>query len=984
MQNHVRRMSHAFTAALAIAVVAVLATSASAAILPSKSEQKCLGKLGKLGAKLASTVSKETARCRDADIDGSAVGACPNAGNLDKISIISDKLLESATSLCKSLCSLSQSVECVSDALCPPLANGANELCTAGASNLPFDMTTIGFPGPYCEAAVGGPLESSADIGECTREMVESSAEALIAIVYGSITNVSAISDDAISCVRAISKSALKLTNTTAKSVVKCRDAIIKGKTVGNPIQCATANLKIASKIEKMEDKLRDAVENSCSVSTLAELDICGAGVGGIATILDAQNCLVTAAREIGDSSDPPVERLYAPVSIVEGIYPPEPICGDNTVNQIPNKILLLGEECDGADDAACPGECLPPGDLFECTCGDRPRMRAFADGPTTDSDAGWTGNSHGQQVADLSGYVMDLSNCDCDAFTDADCTGSTVDPICDVDGIQTPFCSWDTTYSQRCDDVGNGNGQDQNVDCQICDSFAVNAGATCTNSTQCQAQCYDGGGVPTSPCDAQADCAVGEVCRGRCDTTPTCVITPNGAPLPVAAAGAAVCNVQLFREGVSGTRNIVTGENAINFKLFSLTHLGESVTRPCPVCGGYCAGGPRATQVCEGRCETSGDPCRFNSDCPGIDEVCTTESPECPNSFCELQLVCASNPGENENVEGQPCSIDYKHEYFGTMSNDCPPSTAKNVTGEGFRIDHTPTGSELKTLNFSLPCTAAGFSLFDCPCPADGGEPTKPNACTPACDAGAELGTACADGVGSGQGTTCAAGVNVGKLCDEDSDCPGSSCSDNPTHCTGDPGTERNPCTTNGDCGLGTCVDACPSGRCVPLCLPELGDPEDGVCAAGPPIYACDSEKFGFSCGQAAAEGGCAATCSISATPCDSIDDCPIGETCNGACAKAQFCEAGVDGILGPPSDDDFLGAGNCVAKPHSCNLNPISVEGGDTLNGLGTSTDYLRTSIWCFGSTDSGAVNTTAGFGGPGVIRERGTNVMNTTSIP
>jgi len=30
--------------------------------------------------KLAATVAKETAKCRDSDIDGSAVGACPNAG----------------------------------------------------------------------------------------------------------------------------------------------------------------------------------------------------------------------------------------------------------------------------------------------------------------------------------------------------------------------------------------------------------------------------------------------------------------------------------------------------------------------------------------------------------------------------------------------------------------------------------------------------------------------------------------------------------------------------------------------------------------------------------------------------------------------------------------------------------------------------------------------------------------------------------------
>ncbi|HET9064096.1 MAG TPA: hypothetical protein VFO62_12485, partial [Candidatus Binatia bacterium] len=48
-----------------------LAGVADAVILPSKLEQKCLKKLGKLSTKLAGTAAKETASCRDADINGS-------------------------------------------------------------------------------------------------------------------------------------------------------------------------------------------------------------------------------------------------------------------------------------------------------------------------------------------------------------------------------------------------------------------------------------------------------------------------------------------------------------------------------------------------------------------------------------------------------------------------------------------------------------------------------------------------------------------------------------------------------------------------------------------------------------------------------------------------------------------------------------------------------------------------------------------------
>lgn len=43
----------------------------------------------------------------------------------------------------------------------------------------------------------------------------------------------------------------------------------------------------------------------------------------------------------------------------VAGPPPPVPICGDNVVNR-------PGEVCDGTDDAACPGQCLP-----NCKCPD-------------------------------------------------------------------------------------------------------------------------------------------------------------------------------------------------------------------------------------------------------------------------------------------------------------------------------------------------------------------------------------------------------------------------------------------------------------------------------------------------------------------------------------------------------------------------------------------------------------------------------------
>jgi len=971
-------------ASLLVSTALILAGIADAAILPSKLEQKCLKKLSKLSTKLAATAAKETARCRDADINGSAVGACPNAGNVAKIDAIGDKVVAAAVKSCKSVCAVSQDVDCIADQFCPPLVGGFAESCSAGVANRPFDIRNIGFPGPYCESVLGGPMRNADDIGECTRDVTEDVATSLIASLYGSVTNATGVSSDAAACLSAVSNSAQKLSITTTKMVGKCRAAINKGKVVGDPKNCATLDAKTAAKITATEQALRDTVAATCSVGELAELDLCGLGIGGIGSVAEAQECLVALAREVADSPAVPSARLFTPVSFTEAAHPPRAVCGDGVINQIPNPFLLLGEECDGGDDDACPGQCLPPGDLFECTCGDKPRMRAFADASITDSDAGWTGNSHDQMNADQSGFVVDLSNCDCDGFTGADCTGSSVDPICAITSTTRPFCSWDATHSIRCDDVGNGNNKDENADCRICDDFSVNAGASCTDGDDCQAQCYDGAGIATGPCTSQGDCAAGETCLGRCDETQTCVITNAGGPFPVAAAGAAVCNVQRFRTGITGTRNLVTGENEMSFEMYSITHLGERTSRPCPVCGGFCVGGSQDLEVCEGRCETSQDPCRFDSDCPGVDEKCSDQSPDCPGGFCQLQLVCGTEPGSNDAVEGVPCRIEFDSELFGTPSSDCPPAAGKNIGGDGFLVKHQPTGSELKTLAFAVPCTASGFELFDCPCPSDGGHPTQPNACTPACDAaGPDFGIGCADGNSAGQGTRCAGGTNNNKLCDEDSDCPGGSCSSNPKHCSGDPSFERFSCTTNADCGAGVCGDACTGGRCVPLCVPELGDPEDGICAAGPPRYTCEHPAFGFvNCTKAAAEGGCAATCSVSATPCDSIDDCPLGETCLGDCDNAQDCEAGIDGTLG--TEDDLVGAGPCVSVERGCNLDPIAIEGGDVFNGLGDNTNYLRTSIWCFGKTLNAGVNATSGFGGPGTIRERGVNVLNVDSIP
>lgn len=980
MIEHVRLP---LTVGIALGIVAWTPTFSSSAV--SKPETKCSSKLAKSAGKLADAIIKETSRCRNDDISGKAVGACPSPAATQKIDAAATKLADLVGSSCLANCSHSVGLTCILDEQCPP--RGATDE-TCGPLSDRFDVEHLGFPGPFCEGILGSPVASPADIASCVDDMVRSTATELIDGVYGTITNASDTSEGADSCLRAIASASRKLTNTVFKGVSKCRAAIHKGKRQTNPRTCARDDSKLLQKITSATDQLRSAIASQCSTAALLKLDLCGNGIGGTTTVAEAQDCVVDLAREVADATEPPILRDYSEHSLVDAAFPPKPTCGDNLLNQVPSSTMRRGEECDGAVDAACPGACLPPGDLFQSTCSTIPRSQFLVDKDTSETDAGWTGVSHNQDVADLSGFVTTLENCDCDAFTNATCTGTSVDPICDVAGRQQPACSWAPFDPLTCDQLGNSDGSNDNRDCYTCDAASANPGAPCSTSADCQSQCY-AGGVPSGPCSEQSDCAVGEICLGRCDKEQYCILIREGGPQPVDTAGTTVCTIQTFRENVTGTRNIQTGEHELFYTINSTIHTGDDTSRPCPVCGGFCVGGKQDLEVCKGTCDASGDPCRFDTDCPS-GEQCTASSPDCPGGFCQLSLVCGtstSNPLTGETITGKPCEITYEHRAFGTLSHDCAPLEGQNFSGPGLFVEFSPVTSEAVSLPSIHPCTAPGYELYDCPCTAEpGGTATRPNTCTPACDAvGPDFGVGCANGNTAGFGTVCDIGVNANRPCDEDADCPGGSCSNNPTHCTGDPSRERFLCSTNADCGVGTCVDACPSGRCVPLCIPSLDDALDGECAAGPPLFRCESEKFKLkSCNTAGdLEGStCNAMCSVSAIPCTSENDCPTGEQCEGPCISHKECEAGNDGILG--TNDDEIGAGACLSIPRDCFLPSPGAEGGDTFNGQGDPTNVSTVAIFCQQPTVSSAINVGAGFSGPNRIRKHGVNVVNVTSLP
>jgi hypothetical protein len=962
--------------ALAVAALflsAGLPTEVSAQL--SKQESKCVKKLPGTALKLASTTLKETSKCLDDDISGKTVGACPNASNTAKIDKAAAKLTADIEKNCQSTCSVS-GLSCVSDRSCPALAVAGRESCNAAAPGKDMDIRNLGFPGGLCPLTVGGNTDTAEDVDTCVQSLAADVTDEFLNVVYGSITNASALTADQAKCLSGISKAAQKLGVTALKTASKCRQGIDKGKIIAAPANCVTVDPKSISKIAKAEAKLAKAFDSKCTDADVTALDICNNGVGGTPDRLSGTLCLTANARELFVAASVDYANRYATIpSLEEVVYPSRGRCGDGLVNVLQGEFNQYAEECDGDDnDAACDGECLPPGDLFECSCGNVSRTQYYSLSAVSTLDSGWTGTSHGSRVNQGGGFVSDLVNCDCSLMDNAECIGTSVDPICDTLGIQKPRCSWDPAGVNGCDEHGDMDGVARDGDCYICDGDASNSGSSCDEDTDCNAQCIDAGGSPTGACSSQSDCAAGETCLGKCDFDAFCTIVLLSHPTPLSSSGNPTCLRSEYREDIYGTTHLVTGERESYQSVRTRVHLGENVSQPCPVCGGWCVGGTQEFEICEGSCSVSGDACRFDTDCP-IAESCTSASVDCPGGECQLELRC--NGGDND---GLACRVGSFTEEFGLTSLDCPPNGASNISGDGLEVYFAPSSSELQQLDYTEACTAPGFELYDCPCIDDGGQPTKPNTCLAGCDGGAELGTGCGTGNSSGQFTLCVGGANNASACDEDTDCPGGTCSGNPTHCvgTGDPATELNTCTTNGDCGVGTCMDACPSGRCTPLCEAEIGNPYKGRCSAGPIQYRCNGPKDGFrSCTAVEEAGGCLAVCSISATACVGDSDCPSGEACEGDCLNARLCEAGEDGIVGTP--DDITGAGICTSDLRRCFLNPIVVEGGDTFNGLGGPNYGNAPSVYCTGATNSLIINASAGLGGPGVLRSQGPIIAN-----
>lgn len=862
---------------LAAVVVAALANVASATLTPK--ELSCSAAVAKNFAKLQMLMLKTTTKCRGLDLAGKVDD--PNdcdplpAASLAKVNALKAKFIGQIAAACSSVCSISNDKTCISDQTCPPkhTATPANnfiaERCLGKGGTAPFNIRNLDWPGPYCEAILGHALQEPGDLGQCLATLADRTVNDLTKSIYGPMNQASGVSATAVKCAGAIGKSVMRAAGTAYVPVASCRDAR-RSTYSDTPYDCPVTDTASESGIATAVAAVSDAIAKSCTDADIAGLPgLCASGGLDPTSVAQAQACIGDMIREIASEEHAPSRHQWGAIGMLNVTHPDsaKAWCGDGIVTTTREEHTGVGEECDIGADSACPGECLPPGDLFECTCGDRPRERFVVDGARTDSDAGWKGSSHNATHNDGFGYLSELSDCDCTDFTQATCTGTSSDPICNVRANMAPRCSDDLNGTLSCDERGNNNGVGENWDCFRCDDNSINAGDFCANGananeTACQSQCFDDAtGIAVTPqlaCLTQADCGEGRTCKGRCDNTLTCNTMTEGSPLPQVSASISVCIVLEYKTDITGTKNMVTGESSLSYTTRSNIQLGTLFTVPCPVCGGVCVGGSNDGDTCNGRCAIGGGTCIVDTDCTDPGDSCSESAADCTGGSCSLDLRCSDGPNQ-----GRLCSVDAATP-LGVMSHNCPPDPGSNLSGRGvLQINGGPVTSEPVEFGSAGACTDSTWHNYDCECPADApgitGVPTKPNGCAAVCDAGPNEGRACAVGAnGSGTYTTCVGGSDAGYPCDENSDCEGGSCNSVIRECVGGwEDTVGAACANNGDCnGGGTCEEPCPGARCVPLCYSEgkcNGGARDGdLCAQDKDCSVCkagNTHLIGYAC---------------------------------------------------------------------------------------------------------------------------------------
>lgn len=732
---------------------------------------KCLKAIAKEAGKYVNGRLKVLQKCQNANLGAPGTCAAPDANALTKLA---DKL-----------------------------GAGLDKACGFTPTTDIANLRVMGFPGP-CDDATPLTGFNTEDLKAC----ILSTHDAIISGVCGGGANVSQpcnvladcpdtgpgtycrgfinteydptlalpLGADDIKCQKEVGKAGAKYVAALLKNIQKCRTALRDCKTDPNsgivtcklsgilPQSCATNDPKTAAAVTKARDKAIAAITKKCAVppADLGVLKLCDPDQG---TTADAANCVVDTHTDLVDNADP-----ASIPDLIDYQYAQRGLCGDNRVNG-------PDEECDGADDATCPGQCGGSLGFFPCLCQDVPRTRVV-EHANADLDNGWKGLSHDSGIVEGGGYVTELWNCDGPGGPDTECI---VGPSCSLPPHSpcSPGPNNPVSSDSICATLGQG---------------------TCRSS-------FVGATGPHCELDFKKRCRPSQ---NDCPSPDRCVEQFHGAPLPLVAGGVAVCVTNIFSEDVVGTTDLATGASSVRLRQDSRTFPGGSQQQPCPVCGGFCSGPGSTTS-------------------PNTRTLCSSDTDCNVGQTCVLENICSWGPDVDKPCRPNP-PFGGPTEFNGNPSKDCRLLTGAFNQNSPIDVHFNPatTGVTTRTANLSCgspapigftgrtcaggtnqhaPCTVAsecpgGTCNLQCFCPS-GPDTQKPNDCQDACLGGASDAQPCTDNadcpggfchradcrlnpsdtdsVQEGQCTvgpsdgTCS--VNTFVTCQTDADCTGGSC---------------------------------------------------------------------------------------------------------------------------------------------------------------------------------------------------------------
>ncbi len=722
-----------------ITVVLTLATSASAGQLePDKVKRQCFAAIAKDGAKFVATRLKLLDKCATKNLKQQ--GSCDQPNRDQRLAQAEHKLKRKIDKRCGDLSKFSN----------PDLA-----------------LNAMGFPGK-CPDATGPPFTSD-DLEACIATTHARAADKLFALQFGAngdIGDPGAVPDFESQtgdpsgakilkeCQKAIGKNTLKFASVVLKEIQKCRNALLAEKLEGfEPEECAdnAVYTKAKSKIDKVQSKITTKIAAKCADPVPAMLDVCDTGSGAATTVAALTTCLIDSYRDVVDNPD---QTALADVIDIE--YGGDAFCGDGVTNDslavavVDPTGFTFGsspEECDGDDDAACPGLCGATDSDFPCLCLSTPRMRV-AEGAAINSDNGWNGIAHDTALLPGAGHLVDLFDCDGPSGPDTLCT---VGPSCAL-----------PPHAACANDGDCGGGGD------YCRKGPTAIGPHCHEDVQ-------------QACDTSLDCP---------GPTDFCRKTLTSPPIPVSAGGVSACTMNVITEDIVGTVDAATGDSAVRLRQDAMSFLGIQA-HPCPVCGGFC---DAATESGRALCSDDSDcdggvTCQLASICsvgPNAGKRCRTAPPAGATSpvFGTTSIDC---PIGGTSLGKLDITTDPRR----TGPVALLPSFT--CTATGFEGDKCIAGSETGRaceVDSDCPGGGSGSCRGQCVCPADAGPPTSPNACLEACRGGVNDYLSCAADSDCPGGfcqeascrlalDVCISGAALGESCAMDSDCPGGVCGD-------------------------------------------------------------------------------------------------------------------------------------------------------------------------------------------------------------